>query len=205
MRAEPPASKRSVPTDQELSVLLAVVEHGGVKLAARELDLSVHTIRTYLARLRDKSGRSTLAQVLLWAQVQSASVRSKLVEAPQLPDEEVAMRTAESPWKGLSEAQWATISAYLPAEKKGPGRHRLDRRTIVNGILYKLRTGCSWEHLPEEFGNRSTCSRCWREWKEDGTWGIIWKQFYETLSRSERQEWGLLLLERGWIPEIGSR
>jgi hypothetical protein len=112
-----------------------VVEHGGVKLAARELDLSVHTIRTYLARLRDKSGRSTLAQVLLWAQLESASVRSKLIEAPQMPDEEVAMQTAESPWKGLSEAQWATISAYLPAE--------------------------------------------------DGTWGIIWKQFYDTLSRSQ--------------------
>lgn len=196
--------KRGIPTDHELSVLLAVVTHGGVKVAAHELGLSAHTVRTYLDRLRNKSGCSTLAQILLWAQTQSTAVRLKLPKSFEA-SEEGSTPSSLAPWPGVSEAQWTDIAPHLPAERKGPGRHRLDRRAILNGILYKLRTGCSWDQLPPEFGNRSTCSRCYREWRSDGVWEVIWKQFYATLSPSEKREWGLLLLEKGWVPGIPVR
>jgi len=198
-------SRRSVPTEQELSVLLAVVEQGGVKRAARELALSASTIHTYLARLRARSGQSTHAQLLLWAMKNSNAVRSKFSEAQPTSEPEIQMKPLVLRWNGLSDAQWAVISPQIPAEKSGPGRHQLDRRVVLNGILYKLRTGASWGKLPSEFGLRGTCSRCYHEWLKSGNWKAIWRQFYSTLSQSERLEWGLLVLESGCIPEIPVR
>lgn len=80
-----------MPTEQELSVLLAVAEPGGVLLAVRELGLFPHKVKTYQARLRHKSGRSTLAQMLFWAPVKFVPVRSKLPEprVAALPDVEL--------------------------------------------------------------------------------------------------------------------
>jgi len=39
------------------------------------------------------------------------------------------------------------------------GRPREDWRQVLNGIIYQFRTGCQWNHLPEEFGDDSTVHR----------------------------------------------
>lgn len=48
---------------------------------------------------------------------------------------------------------------WLPPEPPKPkgGRPRVPDRTILAGILYRLRTGCQWQALPPEFGSGSTC------------------------------------------------
>src|SRR5262245_64964069 len=59
----------------------------------------------------------------------------------------------------LTEAQWALLLTLLPARKwrpGGPGRPPCDRRRVINGILYLLKTGCQWRMLPREFGKWST-------------------------------------------------
>ena len=58
----------------------------------------------------------------------------------------------------------------LPANggKKG-GRWR-DHRTVVNGILWKLRTGSPWRDLPERYGPWQTCFHRFNRWRRDGTW-----------------------------------
>jgi transposase len=50
----------------------------------------------------------------------------------------------------LTEAQWALIAPLIPAAEPG-GRYRaVDMHEIVNGILYVLRSGCSWRMLPHD-------------------------------------------------------
>src|SRR5918911_1645101 len=51
----------------------------------------------------------------------------------------------------LTDTAWAQIQPLLPAGGKPGGRWR-DHRTVINGILWKLRTGAPWRDLPERYG-----------------------------------------------------
>lgn len=52
----------------------------------------------------------------------------------------------------LSEAQWARIAPVLPGKVSDPGRSGADNRLFVNGVLWVLRSGAYWQHLPERYG-----------------------------------------------------
>lgn len=52
------------------------------------------------------------------------------------------------------------------------GRWR-DHRQVINGILWKLRTGAPWRDLPERYGPWKTCHERLRRWSADGTWDRI--------------------------------
>ena len=55
----------------------------------------------------------------------------------------------------VTDEQWQIISKLLPPKKKR-GRRPVDRRAIVNAILYVNRTGCQWRALPHDFPNWKT-------------------------------------------------
>jgi transposase len=48
----------------------------------------------------------------------------------------------------LTEEAWATIALVLPPSGRRGGQWR-DHRTVINGILWKLRTGAPWRDLPD--------------------------------------------------------
>lgn len=69
----------------------------------------------------------------------------------------------------LTDAEWELIRGMIPPEVGG-GRHRdTDLRAVVNGILYLLRSGCSWRMLPKDFPPWSTVHHYYRRWRKDGT------------------------------------
>ena len=74
----------------------------------------------------------------------------------------------------LSDEQWDLLSENLPVKRTGPGRLiEIDLRAAVNGMLYVLKTGCQWSHLPHEFPNRQSIYYHYRKWCHDGTWERI--------------------------------
>lgn len=52
----------------------------------------------------------------------------------------------------LDERVWGFVEPLLPAAKprrrRFPGRKPLDNRATLTGILFVLKTGIPWEHLP---------------------------------------------------------
>jgi len=44
---------------------------------------------------------------------------------------------------------------------------------VINGILWKLRTGAPWRDVPERYGPWKTCHERLRRWSADGTWDQI--------------------------------
>jgi putative transposase len=51
----------------------------------------------------------------------------------------------------LSDAEWELLRPLLPPDDASTGRPRLHRyRTLVNAILYVLRSGCAWRLLPRD-------------------------------------------------------
>lgn len=71
--------------------------------------------------------------------------------------------------RSVTDKAWAQIAPLLPENGRPGGRWR-DHRTVVNGILWKLRTGAPWRDLPERYGPWQTCYDRFSRWCRDGTW-----------------------------------
>ncbi len=52
----------------------------------------------------------------------------------------------------LSDEMWARVEPLLPDSAGRPGRSFRDHRQVIEGVLYRLRTGVPWRDLPAEFG-----------------------------------------------------
>lgn len=76
----------------------------------------------------------------------------------------------------VPDALWERIEpliqeAYPP---KPTGRPRCDLRQVLNGIIFRLRSGCQWNKLPKRFGDDSTMHRWFQRWCEDGFFEKLW-------------------------------
>ena len=73
----------------------------------------------------------------------------------------------------LTDAQWRLIEKRIPPPKPG-GRHRsVDLREVMNGILYLVRTGCSWRQLPHDFPPWGTVHYYYWSFRQQGVWQAI--------------------------------
>ncbi len=83
----------------------------------------------------------------------------------------------------LTDGQWRKLRGLLPKKKKR-GRKPLDRRIVVNAILYVIRTGCQWRALPKDFPNwKSVYTVFWR-WRTNG----VWKRVHDALREKLRKQ-----------------
>lgn len=86
----------------------------------------------------------------------------------------------------LSDSLWEQIEPLLPKAKsryRGRGQQRkhiggrpaADRRRLIAGILYILRTGCQWNALPKEtYGSGKTAHRYFQRWVRAGVFRRMW-------------------------------
>lgn len=72
---------------------------------------------------------------------------------------------------------WKLIEPWLPPDKLpgANGRPRVPNRTVLNGILYVLRTGCQWKMVPREYSSGSTCHLRFQSWVRAGVFEQIWR------------------------------
>jgi len=71
----------------------------------------------------------------------------------------------------LTEDQWKVVSAILPEDPVRPdgrGRPWSDRRQVINGVLWILRTGAPWQDLPDRYGAYQTVHRRFQNWVRSG-------------------------------------
>lgn len=72
----------------------------------------------------------------------------------------------------VSDEQWEILRKLLPPVRSR-GRRPLDRRWVLNAILYVLWTGCQWRALPSDFPKWQSVYTVFRRWRLDGTWERI--------------------------------
>jgi transposase len=72
----------------------------------------------------------------------------------------------------LTDGEWAVIEPLLPVRDPRHGGRPLkyDRRLILDTILYVLRTGCAWRHVPHDLAPWDAAYRWFAAWTADGTW-----------------------------------
>jgi putative transposase len=84
----------------------------------------------------------------------------------------------------FTDEQWRLIARLLPARSRR-GRPPVDRREIINAILYVVRSGCQWRMLPRDFPNWSTVYGVFRKWRLSGLWQQIHDSIREQVRKSE--------------------
>ncbi len=86
---------------------------------------------------------------------------------------------------------WSRIQPLLPPEKPPGtnGRPVVPFRTVMDGILYVLRTGCQWKALPQAFGSGSTCHRRFQQWVQAGVFQRLWGQVLREYDRRQGIGW----------------
>jgi transposase len=70
----------------------------------------------------------------------------------------------------LDDVEWRVIEPLLP---KSRGIRRVDDRRVLNGILWRLRTGRAWAAIPERYASPATCHARFLRWREAGLWSSL--------------------------------
>ena len=94
----------------------------------------------------------------------------------------------------LTLEQWRQLKPLLAAlvpRKPRTGRPNLDHRRVLNGILWKLKTGAPWRDLPARYGPWSTVySRFWR-WQRAGIWDRLFARVQQQEDAAGHLDWTL--------------
>ncbi|KAB2679258.1 IS5 family transposase [Brucella tritici] len=68
----------------------------------------------------------------------------------------------------LTEREWSIIALLLSSKPRGVPR--IDDRMVLNGMLWRFRTGSSWSEIPERYGIATTCYNRFVRWRRAGVW-----------------------------------
>jgi len=104
----------------------------------------------------------------------------------------------------VSDTLWSRITPLIPPEPLKPkgGRPRVDNRAALNGILYVLRTGIQWKHLPGAlgFGSGVTCWRRVRDWQQAGVFARLHQGLLEELGARGQVDWSRVAVDTRSVP-----
>ena len=88
----------------------------------------------------------------------------------------------------LTDEQWDLIEDVFPPPA-ATGRPPVDRRDVVDGIFWIMRTGSPWRDLPEEFGKWGTVWDLFDKWNGDGTLDEILRHLQFAHADIDKELW----------------
>src|SRR5690348_11667514 len=86
----------------------------------------------------------------------------------------------------LLDEEWQRLENEVPAPLSGGRIAEIDRREIINAILYVSRSGVQWRMLPHDLPNWSTVYHYYWVWYKSG----VWQHLLAVLTTLERVEQG---------------
>ena len=60
---------------------------------------------------------------------------------------------------------------------------------MLEGIIFRMRSGCQWNHLPRELGDDSTIHRTFQRWVGGGVLEGIWAALIEECQELGGVDW----------------
>jgi transposase len=88
----------------------------------------------------------------------------------------------------LTDAAWARLAPLLPPNGRRGGQWQ-GHREVINGILWKLRTGAPWRDVPARYGPWQTCADRLYRWRRDGTWDQLLAQVQTSADAVGAVDW----------------
>ena len=89
----------------------------------------------------------------------------------------------------LTDEQWAILASLLPIGRK-PGRpRRWTLRQLIDGIRFRVRTGCPWRDVPERYGTWQSIYGLFRSWQLAGRWAALLTELQAISDEAGLIEW----------------
>lgn len=95
----------------------------------------------------------------------------------------------------VSDEEWELLQPLLSTPKAKTGRPPQDRRLMLNGLMWILKTGAPWRDLPERFGPWQTVYTYFRRWRADGVLDSILDALHLRLDRNGKIDWNLWCID----------
>ena len=104
----------------------------------------------------------------------------------------------------LIEAEWNLLKDLLPPERGRKNRPASDNRPIVNGILWRIRTGVPWRDVPEKYGKWITVYQRFRRCSKAGIWEAVVTTLAQAMADNSRHSIDSTTV-RGHISAAGAK
>ena len=95
----------------------------------------------------------------------------------------------------MTNEQWERLAPLLPPQKAWTGKPAHDHRAIVNGILWKVRSGAPWRDLPDRYGPWSTVHSRFRRWRLAGIWDRVFAAVRQQADAAGRVDWSVQFVD----------
>jgi transposase len=91
----------------------------------------------------------------------------------------------------VSDESWAVIQPILQEldPPKATGRPRSAARAALDAIIFRMRSGCQWNQLPERFPDDSSIHRTFPRWVRAGIFEHIWAVLIERCEELGGVDW----------------
>jgi len=101
-----------------------------------------------------------------------------------------AVAELDTIWE-VPDALWDRIVPVLAEHDPAPGagRPRIDQRAALDAIIFRLRSGCQWNRLPDRFPDDSSVHRTFQRWVDRGVFPAIWAVLVEECDALGGVEW----------------
>ena len=97
---------------------------------------------------------------------------------------------SSSRFQALSDAEWERIEPLLPSNVGRRGHPFRQNRRVVEGIIYRYRTGMAWRDLPAGvFGPWQTVWKRHRRYAGDGTWDKVLAELLAQADAAGKLDW----------------
>jgi putative transposase len=102
----------------------------------------------------------------------------------------------DAAWR-IPDPLWALMVPLLPTQAAQPkgGRPRVDLRRVLDGIFYRLRTGCQWKAIPRNLVAGSTAHDYFQLWQKTGLFYRIWHEALKIYDEQVGIEWAWQALD----------
>jgi transposase len=108
----------------------------------------------------------------------------------------------------LDDELWEIIEPRLPPPKRRrkryPGRKPIGHRQALSAILFVLKTGLPWEHLPQElgWGSGMTAWRRLHAWQKKGVWKKIHAALLAHLQGADGLDWSRAIVDSSSVRAV---
>ena len=89
----------------------------------------------------------------------------------------------------LSDKQWERLKPLLPPQKPHTGKPSKNHRTVINGILWILRTGAPWRDMPKCYGPWESVATRFYRWQKTGIWNQILESLQAIADKEGNLDW----------------
>ena len=84
----------------------------------------------------------------------------------------------------LTDKEWEIIEPFIPQGNKS----KWHKRSLVNAVLYFVKTGCQWRFIPHEYPPHDTVWSFYRRARDSGLWEKIMDELVKVNRKNAGRE-----------------